>query len=492
MPTRRDFLKTAAAVAVSPYLPTKAAALSYLAAQAVAPKVSASSEVFADFESGDYDGWTLAGNCWGSAPASDRTFQGRISGFQGKRFLCSLHPILGASAVGKATSKEFSVERPFIDFLIGGGNYPEEACLNLIVDGKAVRTATGNDRSELSPASWDVSSLLGDTAHFEVVDTTKAAARGYVMVDDIRMSDTPSFRELVPGQNAFFCFANEDTAGREFQRLFATSEGRSQRALIDLCVDRVTEQLALDLVFIDRNDIERCDRLLRTEIDRILNRYQVRNTLSKQLIAANACSALTALLTKYDYELALLVAARGNTDSIAHDYVVSQRDPAVVLRRGKAVCAGIASLEQRLALSLQDLGVECLVANGHTRDADNRPHPDINHSWTIYHLADKSLWAPSDTTRALAVLQSAKTLPKAKLVRSSLVLVDPLLRDMYTMFHFNRECRVGHPGKYVNDRVVNITTHREWAAFHETHPYILKSAHTAMAQIDKEDAARLK
>ena len=111
--------------------------------------------------------------------------------------------------------------------------------------------------------------------------------------------------------------------------------------------------------------------------------------------------------------------------------------------------------------------------------------------WTVYYMGDKNLWTPSDTTRALAVLPSAWTLPKAKLVRSSLLLADPLLRDMYALFHYSRECRVGHPGTYVNDRVVNLTTYPEWAAFQETHPYILKSAHNTVTQLDKEDSARL-
>ena len=92
MPTRRDFLKTTAAVAVSAYLPGVAAA------QQQAP----GSETFADFESGTYEGWKLEGNCWGVAPASEQSFSGRITGFQGKRFLCTLHPIIGTGATGKA------------------------------------------------------------------------------------------------------------------------------------------------------------------------------------------------------------------------------------------------------------------------------------------------------------------------------------------------------------------------------------------------------
>lgn len=481
MPTRREFLKTTAAIAASPYL----------SAPAAAQQPSSLFDMFADFESGSYDGWTLEGDCWGAGPASEQTFAGRITGFQGRRFLCTLHPRLGANAVGRAISKEFRIERPFIDFLIGGGQYPGQACLNLLVDGKIVCTATGADSPELHPAGWDVSAWIGKTAHFEVIDSTKATARGYVMVDALRLTDCPPFRELVPGQNAFFCFSKEDVVGRDFQSLFATPEGRSYRALTDWCVDRVTERLARSLTAVDRNDVNQCATLLRSETERVLSRYQVRDALTKQLIAANACSALTALLTTYDSELATLIEQRAAKEDAVSNYAVTMRDPAVVLRRGKAVCGGIAALEQRLALSFQDLGIECLVANGHTRHPDGTPYPNLDHSWTLYYLAQRSLWAPSDTTRSLAVLQSGKSLPKGKLVRSSLLMVDPLLRDTYTLSHFVRECRIGHPGVYVNERVVNNITYREWARFHEAHPYILRSARNIVSQLDKEDSARL-
>jgi hypothetical protein len=482
MPTRREFLKTTAAIAASPYL----------SASAAAQQPSSTFDMFADFESGSYDGWTLEGDCWGAGPASEQTFTGRITGFQGKRFLCTLHPQLGANAVGRAISKEFRIERPFIDFLIGGGRYPGVACLNLRVDGKVACTATGADSPELHPACWDVSEWIGKTAHFEVVDSTRATARGYVMVDAIRLTDTPPFQELVTGQNAFFCFSKEDGAGREFQSIFATPDGRSRRALTDWCVDRVTERLARSVSGIDRSDVNQCARFLRSEVDRVLSQYQVRDALAKQLIAANACSALTALLTTYDNELDAFILKQGEKkDNAAYDYIINLRDPAVVLRRGKAVCSGISALEQRLALSLQDLGLECFVAIGYTRYVNDSPYKDVDHAWTLYYFAGKSMWAPSDTTRSLSVVQSAKTLPKGKLVRSALVVVDPLLRDMYTLSHFVQNCKVGHPGTSVNERVVNLTTYREWARFHETHPYILKSARSLVTQLDKEDSARL-
>jgi CubicO group peptidase (beta-lactamase class C family) len=177
MQTRRDFLKSAAVLSASPLL------LGATAAQQTATK----SEVFADFESGTYEGWTLNGNCWTKEPHTAETVPG-ITGFQGKRFLCTLHPKLGTNAAGKAVSREFTIAKPLITFLIGGGNYPGQACLNLVVDGKVVSSATGNDSAELKPVSWDVTRFVGQKAHFEVIDAVPSQQRGYVMVDSIEFS----------------------------------------------------------------------------------------------------------------------------------------------------------------------------------------------------------------------------------------------------------------------------------------------------------------
>jgi hypothetical protein len=49
------------------------------------------------------------------------------------------------------------LREPVIRFKIGGGRYPNEACLNPIVDNQIVRTATGDDTPTLSDASWTTS-----------------------------------------------------------------------------------------------------------------------------------------------------------------------------------------------------------------------------------------------------------------------------------------------------------------------------------------------
>ena len=53
-----------------------------------------------------------------------------------------------------------------------------------------VRTATGKDREELEPASWDVAELKGEQAVIEIVDQS-SEGWGHINVDQIIFSDIP-------------------------------------------------------------------------------------------------------------------------------------------------------------------------------------------------------------------------------------------------------------------------------------------------------------
>ncbi|HRZ18300.1 MAG TPA: hypothetical protein P5141_12115, partial [Candidatus Hydrogenedentes bacterium] len=85
---------------------------------------------------------------------------------------------------------EFVIERRFINFLIGGGNQEEKTCVNLLVEGKAVRTARGINTEKLDWRSWNVTRLEGKTARIEIVDEA-AGGWGHVNADQFLFEDEP-------------------------------------------------------------------------------------------------------------------------------------------------------------------------------------------------------------------------------------------------------------------------------------------------------------
>jgi fructan beta-fructosidase len=148
--------------------------------------------VLADFEGTNYGDWKVTGEAFGPGPARG-TLPGQmhVDGFKGKGLVNSFHG--GDKSTGTLTSPEFKSERKFISFLIGGGKDAEKTCMNLLIDGKVVRNATGpNDKpggtEALAPEVWDVSEFAGKTAVIQIVDQAKGGW-GHINVDQIVQSD---------------------------------------------------------------------------------------------------------------------------------------------------------------------------------------------------------------------------------------------------------------------------------------------------------------
>ena len=157
--------------------------------------------LIADFEGKTYGDWKLAGEAFGPGPARG-TLAGQmdVSGYEGKGLVNTYYK--GDETTGTLTSPPFKIQRKYINFLIGGGKHPGKACINLLVDDKIVRTATGpNDRPGGSEAldghSWDVSDLGGKTARIQIVDQAKGGW-GHINIDHIVQSDKKSAVEKVP------------------------------------------------------------------------------------------------------------------------------------------------------------------------------------------------------------------------------------------------------------------------------------------------------
>lgn len=146
-------------------------------------------EMFADFEGDNYGGWLVEGEAFGTSPASGTlSGQQHVSGFEGKRLVNSF--VGGDKSIGRMISPEFIIKRKYISFLIGGGDHPGRTCINLIVDGNVVRTATGQNLESLQPFSWNVEDLIGKKARIEIIDA-EVGPWGHINVDSIQFRDDP-------------------------------------------------------------------------------------------------------------------------------------------------------------------------------------------------------------------------------------------------------------------------------------------------------------
>lgn len=205
---------------------------------------SAHDILIADFESDTYEPWTVTGEAFGQGPAKG-TLPGQmhVDGFRGKALVNSFFQ--GDNSIGSLTSPEFRVERKFISFLIGGGKNPEKLALQLMIDGKVVRSATGtNDKPGGSEAlevdSWDVSEYLGKTARLRIQDQAQGGW-GHINVDHIVQTDTKPKGSMKDAERSFTTDA---------RYLHIPIKNGSTKRLVTLLVDSQV---------IVRNDIELAD-----------------------------------------------------------------------------------------------------------------------------------------------------------------------------------------------------------------------------------------
>jgi sucrose-6-phosphate hydrolase SacC (GH32 family) len=159
---------------------------------AVASLRAANDIVLADFEGSNYGEWRTTGEAFGNGPAHG-TLPGqmKVDGFQGQGLANSF--VGGDKSTGTLTSPSFKIERRYISFLIGGGGYSNETCMNLLVNNKSVRTATGPNvqsggAERLQVVGWDVAEFLGRDAAIEIVDK-RTGGWGHINVDQIVQTD---------------------------------------------------------------------------------------------------------------------------------------------------------------------------------------------------------------------------------------------------------------------------------------------------------------
>ncbi len=131
-----------------------------------------------------------AGPAFGEGPSKGAaSWQQVVSGYRGEGLVNTFDPA-GDGQTGTLTSPDFAITAGHIRFLIGGADAPGKVCLNLLIDGKVVRTETGDEVEKLVWKAWDVSEFKGRTARLQIVDDS-TGDWGHLLVDHILMTDSP-------------------------------------------------------------------------------------------------------------------------------------------------------------------------------------------------------------------------------------------------------------------------------------------------------------
>jgi fructan beta-fructosidase len=158
-----------------------------------APSLMAGDIILSDFEETNYAWlpggvWTQAGAAFGTGPAHGTAVgQQPVNGYLGHGLVNSF--LYGDGDIGTLTSPSFTLQKKYLRFLIGGGNLRNQTCMNLLVNGKVVRSAVGmGDREHLDWLQWNVSAFNQQAAKLQIVDSA-AHSWGHISVDQIEETD---------------------------------------------------------------------------------------------------------------------------------------------------------------------------------------------------------------------------------------------------------------------------------------------------------------
>jgi fructan beta-fructosidase len=199
--------------------------------------------VIADFEQG-YGDWRMKGEAFNHS--TTRVVPGPpIIGAKGKGVADSWDPD-HESLTGSLASTEFTVQRRYVRFLLGGrGN----ANVQLLINGQLEFSAAGLGTRELRSMAFDLASFNGARAQVVINDDGKWS---YAVVDDVIQSDT-----LEPKSLTFYplsqCVAVDKTMDmKDMHYLVVPINNQAQRVACDIEVDGkpvmdLTMRLATDV-----------------------------------------------------------------------------------------------------------------------------------------------------------------------------------------------------------------------------------------------------
>ena len=133
----------------------------------------AKNELIQDFEGDGFDSWQSTGTAFGLSPMAGKMdgLVGELRGYSGNALVCSANG--GYAATGSLTSPEFTISYPYMAFLVGGGSNINTLAVQLVIDNKVVRVATGHNGLTLRTIVWNVAEFKDKKAVIRIIDEEK-------------------------------------------------------------------------------------------------------------------------------------------------------------------------------------------------------------------------------------------------------------------------------------------------------------------------------
>jgi uncharacterized protein (DUF608 family) len=159
--------------------------------------------LFEDWNRETYEGWAVEGNSFGNGPVLKSkilTYQGDVGGdtvrvVNSHASAPGKNTVERDNALGKLTSRRFTIERNFICLWVGGGDYKAATCVNLVINGKVVCSVTGPKNNKMISQSFDVRKYQAKEAVLEILDSQQGAwgniGVGRIWFSDIRETPDP-------------------------------------------------------------------------------------------------------------------------------------------------------------------------------------------------------------------------------------------------------------------------------------------------------------
>ena len=147
-----------------------------------ASALQAETKIIQAFEGDGFDSWQTTGTGFGLAPVTGKVdgVGGEFRNYGGNALVCSGHR--GDAATGTLTSPQLKLTHAFLGFLVAGGNHPGKTAVQLLIDGKIVREATGANDLTLRETVWDISEFKGKTGVIRIIDN-EVGAWGLIAAD---------------------------------------------------------------------------------------------------------------------------------------------------------------------------------------------------------------------------------------------------------------------------------------------------------------------